>query len=82
MRRVRDFFRETWVSSRNPGLARNARPYMYIGTYCQYVEEKGCCSCKKQREPKRLALTPFLRVVSPPLVLLDLAGARSCKVLQ
>jgi hypothetical protein len=39
---------------------------MYIGTYCQYVEEKGCCSCKKRREPKRLALLPFLRVIAPP----------------
>ena len=39
---------------------------MYIGTYCQYVEEKGCCSCKKRQEPKRLALPPFLRVVAPP----------------
>ncbi len=55
---------------------------MYIGTYCQYVEEKGCCSCKKQWKPKRLALPPFLSVIAPPLVLLDLAGARSCMVLQ
>jgi hypothetical protein len=49
-RRVRDFSHKTLVSSHNPGLTRNARPYMYIGTYCQYVEEKGCCSCKKRQE--------------------------------
>jgi hypothetical protein len=39
---------------------------MYIGTYCQYVKEKGCWSCKKWQEPKRLDLLPFLRVVAPP----------------
>ncbi len=55
---------------------------MYVCTYCQYVEEKGCCSCKKRREPLRLALPPFLRVIAPPLVLLDLARARSHMVLQ
>ncbi len=60
---VHGFSCATWVSSCNPGRAKNARPYMYIGTYCQYVEEKGCCSCKKRQEPKSLALPPFLRVV-------------------
>ena len=40
---------------------------MYIGTNCQYVEEKGFWSCKKRREPKRLALPPILRVIAPPV---------------
>jgi hypothetical protein len=40
---------------------------MYIGTYFQYVEEKGFWSCKKGQEPKRLALPPFLRVLALPL---------------
>jgi hypothetical protein len=48
-------------------VLREMRDHIYIGTYCQYGEEKGFWSCKKQREPKRLTLlTPFLRVVAPP----------------
>jgi hypothetical protein len=64
-RLVRDFSRETWVSSRNPGLARNARPYVhrYVMSVCR---EKGFWSCKKRREPKRLALPPILMVVACP----------------
>jgi hypothetical protein len=39
---------------------------MDIGTYCQYIVEKQLWSCTKWREPKRLALPPFLRVAAPP----------------